>query len=152
MICTQTVSWAHRGHKDNACMQLNCISSSPTLPSLFFGFPVDRRDGINTSVTIDVQMVFKGKTYSQLQAMNLNIESKIHAGGSNLDIGYWESLLQQVRVFMARARYAVFFLNERGTLAIFIRFPSRCLHPDFPATFVCDVSRLNSTLQLTRVK
>ncbi|KAG7266558.1 hypothetical protein CRUP_011143 [Coryphaenoides rupestris] len=66
--------------------------------------PVDRRDGINTSVTIDVQMVFKGKTYSQLQAMNLNIESKIRAGGSNLDIGYWESLLQQVRVFMARAR------------------------------------------------
>ncbi|KAJ3595478.1 hypothetical protein NHX12_004781 [Muraenolepis orangiensis] len=66
--------------------------------------PVDRRDGINTSVTIDVQMVFKGKTYSQLQAMNLNIESKIRSGGSNLDIGYWESLLQQVRVFMARAR------------------------------------------------
>ncbi|CAL8324293.1 unnamed protein product [Arctogadus glacialis] len=66
--------------------------------------PVDRRDGINTSVTIDVQMVFKGKTYSQLQAMNMNIDSKIRQGGSNLDIGYWESLLQQVRVFMARAR------------------------------------------------
>ena len=67
---------------------------------------MDRRDGINTSVTIDVQMVFKGKTYSQLQAMNMNIDSKIRQGGSNLDIGYWESLLQQVRVFMARARYA----------------------------------------------
>uniref|UniRef100_A0A3Q4B7N4 Splicing factor Cactin n=1 Tax=Mola mola TaxID=94237 RepID=A0A3Q4B7N4_MOLML len=64
----------------------------------------DRREGINTAVSTDVQMVFKGKTYSQLQALHLNIESKIQAGGSNLDIGYWESLLQQVRVYMARAR------------------------------------------------
>nr|XP_023653732.1 cactin [Paramormyrops kingsleyae] len=66
--------------------------------------PGDRREGINTSVTNDVQTVFKGKTYSQLKALYLNIESKIRAGGSNLDIGYWESLLQQVRVYMARAR------------------------------------------------
>lgn len=65
----------------------------------------DRREGINTAVSTDVQMVFKGKTYSQLQALHLNIESKIRVGGSNLDIGYWESLLQQVRVYMARARY-----------------------------------------------
>ncbi|PWA25466.1 hypothetical protein CCH79_00005187 [Gambusia affinis] len=66
--------------------------------------PGDRRDGINTAVSTDVQTVFKGKTYSQLQALHLNIEGKIRAGGSNLDIGYWESLLQQVRVYMARAR------------------------------------------------
>lgn len=56
-------------------------------------------------MSTDVQTVFKGKTYSQLQALHLNIEGKIRAGGSNLDIGYWESLLQQVRVYMARARY-----------------------------------------------
>ncbi|XP_051944189.1 splicing factor Cactin [Hippocampus zosterae] len=66
--------------------------------------PGDRRDGINTAVSTDVQTVFKGKTYSQLQALHLNIETKIRAGGSNLDIGYWESLLQQVRVYLARAR------------------------------------------------
>ncbi|KAM9349791.1 splicing factor Cactin [Symphorus nematophorus] len=66
--------------------------------------PGDRREGINTAVSTDVQTVFKGKTYSQLQALHVNIESKIRAGGSNLDIGYWESLLQQVRVYMARAR------------------------------------------------
>lgn len=71
-----------------------------------FEFSGDRREGINTAVSTDVQTVFKGKTYSQLQALNLNIESKIRAGGSNLDIGYWESLLQQVRVYMARARYS----------------------------------------------
>uniref|UniRef100_A0A672STG8 Splicing factor Cactin n=1 Tax=Sinocyclocheilus grahami TaxID=75366 RepID=A0A672STG8_SINGR len=66
--------------------------------------PGDRREGINTSVSTDVQSVFKGKTYSQLQALYMNIENKIKAGGFNLDIGYWESLLQQVRVYMARAR------------------------------------------------
>uniref|UniRef100_A0A4W4E6X0 Splicing factor Cactin n=1 Tax=Electrophorus electricus TaxID=8005 RepID=A0A4W4E6X0_ELEEL len=66
--------------------------------------PGDRREGINTSVSKDVQCVFKGKTYSQLQALHVNIEGKIQAGGSNLDVGYWESLLQQVRVYMARAR------------------------------------------------
>ncbi|XP_066551443.1 splicing factor Cactin [Amia ocellicauda] len=66
--------------------------------------PGDRREGINVSVSSDVQCVFKGKTFSQLQALQLNMESKIAAGGSNLDIGYWESLLQQVRVYMARAR------------------------------------------------
>ncbi|KAM6918234.1 splicing factor Cactin [Xenentodon cancila] len=66
--------------------------------------PGDRREGINTAVSSDVQTVFKGKTYSQLQALHMNIETKIQAGGSNLDIGYWESLLQQVRVYMARAR------------------------------------------------
>ncbi|XP_028833557.1 splicing factor Cactin [Denticeps clupeoides] len=66
--------------------------------------PGDRREGINTSVSTDVQTVFRGKTYSQLQALHLNIENKIQLGGSNLDIGYWESLLQQVRVYMARAR------------------------------------------------
>lgn len=66
--------------------------------------PGDRREGINTSVSTDVHSVFKGKTYSQLQALHMNIETKIQAGGSNLDIGYWESLLQQVRVYMARAR------------------------------------------------
>ncbi|XP_056598836.1 splicing factor Cactin [Triplophysa dalaica] len=66
--------------------------------------PGDRREGINTSVSTDVQSVFKGKTYSQLQALYMNIENKIQAGGTNLDIGYWESLLQQVRVYMARAR------------------------------------------------
>ncbi|XP_032902788.1 cactin [Amblyraja radiata] len=66
--------------------------------------PGERREGINTSVCTDVQSVFKGKTYNQLQALYQNIESKIKTGGSNLDIGYWESLLQQLKAYMARAR------------------------------------------------
>ncbi|XP_075720221.1 splicing factor Cactin isoform X2 [Rhinoderma darwinii] len=66
--------------------------------------PGERREGVNASVSTDVQAVFKGKTYSQLQVISQGIESKIKAGGPNLDIGYWESLLQQLRAYMARAR------------------------------------------------
>lgn len=64
----------------------------------------ERREGVNTSVSSDVQLVFKGKTYSQLQVIFQGIEGKIRAGGPNLDMGYWESLLQQLRAHMARAR------------------------------------------------
>ncbi|XP_060037948.1 splicing factor Cactin isoform X1 [Erinaceus europaeus] len=66
--------------------------------------PGERREGVNASVSSDVQSVFKGKTYSQLQVIFQGIESKIRAGGPNLDMGYWESLLQQLRAHMARAR------------------------------------------------
>ncbi|KGL89674.1 Cactin, partial [Charadrius vociferus] len=70
------------------------------------GGPGERRDGVNASVSSDVQSVFKGKTYNQLQVLYQGIESKIRAGGPNLDIGYWESLLQQLKAYMARARGA----------------------------------------------
>ncbi|XP_014651435.1 PREDICTED: cactin [Ceratotherium simum simum] len=68
--------------------------------------PGERREGVNASVSSDVQSVFKGKTYSQLQFIFQGIEGKIQAGGPNLDMGYWESLLQQLRAHMARARSA----------------------------------------------
>ncbi|KAH0625877.1 hypothetical protein JD844_034232 [Phrynosoma platyrhinos] len=66
--------------------------------------PGERREGVNASVSSDVQSVFKGKTYNQLQVIYQGIEGKIIAGGPNLDIGYWESLLQQLKAYMARAR------------------------------------------------
>ncbi|XP_050002608.1 cactin-like [Alexandromys fortis] len=64
----------------------------------------ERREGINASVSSDVQAVFKGKTYNQLQVIFQGIQGKIRAGGPNLDMAYWESVLQQLRVRMARAR------------------------------------------------
>nr|XP_020649868.1 cactin [Pogona vitticeps] len=66
--------------------------------------PGERREGVNASVSADVQSVFKGKTYNQLQVIYQGIEGRILAGGPNLDIGYWESLLQQLKAYMARAR------------------------------------------------
>lgn len=61
-----------------------------------------------------MQSVFKGKTHSQLQFIFQGIEGKIRAGGPNLDMGYWESLLQQLRAHTARARSAGLSLGLPG--------------------------------------
>ncbi|XP_065911758.1 splicing factor Cactin-like isoform X2 [Dysidea avara] len=64
---------------------------------------VDRRGGINPTVSGDVAAIFKGKTYGQLLALQQQIQAKID-GDNAVDIGYWEALLQQLRAHMARAR------------------------------------------------
>ncbi|XP_048584060.1 cactin isoform X2 [Nematostella vectensis] len=63
----------------------------------------DRRESIHTAVHSDVDKIFKGKTYSQLIALEKQIFQKISSGDA-VDIGYWESLLQQLKAYMAKAR------------------------------------------------
>ncbi|PSN32299.1 Cactin [Blattella germanica] len=65
---------------------------------------VGRREGIHQSVAKDVASVFKGKTAAQLEALQLQIETKISGKPEGVDIGYWESLLSQLKAHMARAR------------------------------------------------
>ncbi|XP_046752841.1 cactin [Diprion similis] len=65
---------------------------------------IGRREGIHASVAKDVTAVFKGKTATQLEALQLQIESKIIGKPEGVDIGYWESLLSQLKAHMARAR------------------------------------------------
>ncbi|XP_033339329.1 splicing factor Cactin [Megalopta genalis] len=65
---------------------------------------VGRREGIHESVAKDVTAIFKGKTASQLEALQLQIEAKITGKPEGVDIGYWESLLSQLKAHMARAR------------------------------------------------
>uniref|UniRef100_H2YJA8 Splicing factor Cactin n=1 Tax=Ciona savignyi TaxID=51511 RepID=H2YJA8_CIOSA len=61
-----------------------------------------RREGIN-SVSNDVAALFRSKTHSQT-ALKQKIIEKLASGGSSVDIGYWESLLSQLKAFLARAR------------------------------------------------
>nr|CAB3226592.1 cactin [Phallusia mammillata] len=63
-----------------------------------------RREGINKAVTTDVAAMFRSKTHSQLIALRQQINAKIESGGSSLDVGYWESLLTQLKAFLAKAR------------------------------------------------
>ncbi len=63
----------------------------------------NQRDVINTAVKSDISSVFNGKTYNQLLALQKQIRQKIKTGGA-IDIGYWESLLQQSKVHIAKAR------------------------------------------------
>lgn len=65
---------------------------------------VGRREGIHESVAKDVTSIFKGKTATQLEALQLQIQAKITGKPEGVDIGYWESLLSQLKAHMARAR------------------------------------------------
>lgn len=58
---------------------------------------VGRREGIHESVAKDVTAIFKGKTAIQLEALQLQIEVKITGKPEGVDIGYWESLLSQLK-------------------------------------------------------
>ncbi|CAH0552011.1 unnamed protein product [Brassicogethes aeneus] len=64
----------------------------------------NRREGIHQSVATDVTAVFKGKTTAQLAALQKSIETKLSGKADGIDIGYWESLLSQLKAHMARAR------------------------------------------------
>jgi hypothetical protein len=58
---------------------------------------VGRHEGIYLSVAKEVVSVFKGKTAAQLEAMQLQIKMKISRKPEGFDIGYWESLLSQLK-------------------------------------------------------
>lgn len=64
-----------------------------------------RRDGIHESVAKDVSEIFRGKSTTQLNELKAKIEGKIaNQTDGLLDVGYWESLLSQLKAHMARAR------------------------------------------------
>lgn len=65
---------------------------------------VGRREGIHQSVAKDVTNIFRGKTTNQLEELKKKIEAKISCKADGVDIGYWESLLSQLKAHMARAR------------------------------------------------
>jgi hypothetical protein len=74
-----------------------------TLHKLEFA-AVGRHEGIHPSVAKEVASVFKEKTAAQLEAMQLQIKMKISGKPDGVDIGYWESLLSQLKAHMARVR------------------------------------------------
>lgn len=65
---------------------------------------VGNREGINQSVAHDVTGIFHGKTAQQLDELKAKIELKIESKSDGVDVGYWESLLSQLKAHMARAR------------------------------------------------
>ena len=64
----------------------------------------ERRQGINKAVAGDVQQVFKDKTSEQLAQLQIQIENKLAQRSEGIDVGYWESLLSQLKAHLARAR------------------------------------------------
>ncbi|CRK95467.1 CLUMA_CG008936, isoform A [Clunio marinus] len=64
----------------------------------------NQREGIHQSVAKDVSDIFRGKSTTQLNELKTKIEHKISNQTDGLDVGYWESLLSQLKAHMARAR------------------------------------------------
>ena len=76
-----------------------------------FDMGISRREGINQAVAADVTSVFKGKTSSQLAALQKQIESKINGKADGIDIGYWESLLSQLKGKTFRCVFSMIFIH-----------------------------------------
>ncbi|XP_068228883.1 splicing factor Cactin [Palaemon carinicauda] len=62
------------------------------------------RQGIHAAVASDVSSVFQNKSLSELNKLKITIESKLSGPTTGLDVGYWESLLSQLKAHQARAR------------------------------------------------
>lgn len=73
--------------------------------------PTAHRQGIHASVAADVSSVFHNKSLDDLNKLQCNIESKLAGPTTGIDVGYWESLLSQLKAHQARAR-----LRERHRL------------------------------------
>ena len=63
-----------------------------------------RRRGIHEAVESDIDKIIRGKSYAQLALLETEIRKKIHSGAEGVDVGYWETLLSQLRSHMARQR------------------------------------------------
>lgn len=63
-----------------------------------------QRHGIHSAVASEVSSLFRNKSVAQLCALQTNIESKLSGDTAGVDVGYWESLLSQLKAFQARAR------------------------------------------------
>ena len=63
-----------------------------------------RQEGINLAVMCNVVSILNRKTHGQLLALQDQINQRIRSCRDAIDIGYWESILQQLKARMAQAR------------------------------------------------
>ena len=84
--------------------ELNKLRKLDSKTGSIYEAAMERREGINKAVARDVQGVFKGKTVEQLDALQKSIERKLKERAEGVDIGYWESLLSQLKAHSARGR------------------------------------------------
>ncbi|XP_065836381.1 splicing factor Cactin-like [Oscarella lobularis] len=71
--------------------------------SLSAGDGFDRRGGIHKAVGEDVHKLFDGKTHNELLDLKSHIMKRIRSGDA-VDIGYWETLLQELKAHISKAR------------------------------------------------
>ncbi|KAK9921106.1 hypothetical protein M0R45_029633 [Rubus argutus] len=58
--------------------------------------------GMHSSIEADVKNLLEGKTYSQLEALQSEIESQMRSGTAKV-VEYWEAVLTRLHIFKAKA-------------------------------------------------
>ncbi|XP_058098061.1 splicing factor Cactin-like isoform X2 [Magnolia sinica] len=58
--------------------------------------------GLHSNIEADVKNLLQGKTYTQLEAMQSQIESQMRSGTAKV-VEYWEALLKRLHIFKAKA-------------------------------------------------
>ncbi|XP_042010745.1 cactin-like [Salvia splendens] len=58
--------------------------------------------GLHTSIEADVKSLLQGKTYSELEAMQSQIESQMRSGTAKV-VEYWEAILKRLHIYKAKA-------------------------------------------------
>ncbi|XP_047945164.1 cactin-like [Salvia hispanica] len=63
---------------------------------------VGEERGLHTSIEADVKSLLQGKTYSELEALQSQIESQMRSGTAKV-VEYWEAILKRLHIYKAKA-------------------------------------------------
>lgn len=63
--------------------------------------------GMHSSIEADVKNLLEGKTYSQLEALQSEIESQMRSGTAKV-VEYWEAVLTRLHIFKAKVHITRF--------------------------------------------
>lgn len=57
--------------------------------------------GLHMSIEADVKSLLQGKTYSELEALQSQIESQMRSGTAKV-VEYWEAILKRLHIYKAK--------------------------------------------------
>nr|GME17730.1 cactin [Ipomoea batatas] len=58
--------------------------------------------GLHSSIETDVKLFLQGKSYGELEALQVNIETQMRSGTAKV-VEYWEAVLKRLQIFKAKA-------------------------------------------------
>ncbi|XP_031123894.1 cactin-like isoform X2 [Ipomoea triloba] len=58
--------------------------------------------GLHSSIETDVKLFLKGKSYGELEALQVQIETQMRSGTAKV-VEYWEAVLKRLQIFKAKA-------------------------------------------------
>lgn len=66
--------------------------------------------GLHSSIEADVKNLLQGKTYSELEVLQSQIESQMSSGTAKV-VEYWEAVLKRLHIYKAKVPISLFFFQ-----------------------------------------